>query len=222
MSDKAARLARLVEKRRREVWPGYTSVGDYHGGVYDADFVCPYSRSACNLDARIMIMLQDWISHDAISRPVDRDMLNHGQLPHLPTNRNLKRLLRDTFGLALEDTYATDLFPFIKPGGMSTAIPVADLRRAAREYALPQIEIIAPELVVCIGLATFNALREACGLKRVNRLELGLRAPFAWGSSRIWCQAHTGGMGFNMRCRGDRTRVDRDWAEMRDAIDWRS
>jgi len=221
MSDKAARMLRLVQKRRNVVWPGYTGVADYHGGAYDADFVCPYSKSACNLDARVMILLQDWISHDAISRPPDDDMVQYGQLPHLPTNRDLKRRLQEAFGLSLADTYATDLFPFVKPGGMSTAIPAGYLRRAAREYAVPQIEIVARELVVCIGLATFNALREACGLRAVRRLDDAISQPFGWGRSRMWCQAHTGAMGFNMRCRGDRQRVSRDWAVMQVRSDGR-
>ena len=220
MSVKAERMRSLVDKRRREVWPGYTRIADYHDGIYEAEHVCPYSKSACNLDARIMVMLQDWISHDAISAPVDENMVRHGQLPHLPTNRNLKRLLLQTFGLSLGETFATDLFPFIKPGGMSTYIPTRDLRRAAREYGLPQIEIVSPELVVCIGLATFNAVRSACGLDAVRPLGAAIDQPFRWKETHVWCQAHTGGMGYNMRSRGDPTRVAADWARMRDAVGW--
>ncbi|GHA72174.1 hypothetical protein [Cognatilysobacter bugurensis] len=217
-SEKAQRLAPLVEKRRREVWPGYTGLGEYHDGAYEGDYVCPYSKSACNLDAPVMVLLQDWISHDAISQPIDPDMVRHGQLPKLATNRNLKRLLMQTFGLSLADIYATDLFPFVKPGGMSSRIPAAHLRRAAREFALPQIEVVAPALVICLGLATFNALREACGLKSVRPLDAAIEQPFGWRNSRIWCQAHTGGMGFNNRSRGDPGRVAGDWRRMRDSM----
>lgn len=213
-SGKALRLAQLVEKRRREVWPGYSGIGEYHDGAYEGDYVCPYSKSASNLDASVMLLLQDWISHEAISRPLDPDMVRHGQLPHLATNRNLKRLLLETFGLSLQDTYATDLFPFVKPGGMSARIPQRDLRRAAHEYAIPQIEIIAPRVMVCLGLATFNAVREACGLRRAPSLEAAIGEPFTLGKSRIWCQAHTGRMGFNNRSRGDPSRVARDWWRM--------
>jgi hypothetical protein len=55
--------------------------------------------------------------------------------------------LKEHFGLTRGDIYSTNPFPFIKPGGMSSAIPRKDLGRAARELGWPQIEIIAPALL---------------------------------------------------------------------------
>ena len=44
---------------------------------------------------------------------------------------------------------------------MTEKIPVSDLERAAREFALPQIEIIEPDIAVCLGKDCFDALRVA-------------------------------------------------------------
>ena len=125
------------------------------------------------------------------------------------------RLLRDTFGLTLPEVYGTNLFPFVKPGGMSEHIAQKDLESAARQFGLPQIHIVNPALVVCLGLETFNALRRACDLSDVRPLDLAIRKPFNIGAIRVWCQAHTGAIGHNNRNKGGIDRVSQDWLRMK-------
>jgi restriction system protein len=112
----------------------------------------------------------------------------------------------------LADVYGTNLFPFIKKGGMSSSIPMNDLIRAAKEFALPQIRIVRPKLIVCLGLNTFNALRIACKHPPVQRMNEAIASPFTFDESRIWCQAHTGARGQNNR---GRERVAEDWRKMK-------
>ena len=84
-----------------------------------------------------------------------------GHDPNLLTNRRLVGWLRAYFGLELEETYGTNLFPFIKPGGMSAPIAPSLLKKAAARFALPQIKIVNPRVVICFGLATYNAIAAA-------------------------------------------------------------
>jgi hypothetical protein len=70
---------------------------------------------------------------------------------------------------------------------VSSSIPPRDLIRAALEFALPQIEIVSPSLVICLGLVTFDALRRANGLAWVGKMESAIDAPFTVGNSRVWC-----------------------------------
>ena len=84
----------------------------------------------------------------------------------------------------------------------------------ARKYALPQIRIVQPSLAVCLGFNSFSAVLVAAGRPRVRGLEAAIRSPFDLGSTRVWCQAHTGQMGANNRNRGGINRVDDDWAAM--------
>lgn len=44
---------------------------------------------------------------------------------------------------------------------MGSNIAMADLLRAAEEFAVPQIEIIQPKIVICLGLNSFNAIRKS-------------------------------------------------------------
>jgi len=224
--DKCAELLKLVEKRRqRDILPEYGRLADYGNGAFDVncDYVSPYSKGAHNHDADVMIMLQDWSSDDALRRSSGPSEL--GRDPNLPTNRTLDRLLSDTLGLRLEDTYATNLFPFIKGRGLSTRIPFADLVLAAKEFALPQIRIVAPRLVVCLGKNTFNAIRVAAsqnGLAhesdRCRTMEDAINAAFTveleGRKVAIWAQAHTGAWGQSNRNRGVPGRTSDDWMKM--------
>lgn len=211
--DKRAALQQLAINRQQARWPGYTNIGDFHGGAYECLHVCPYTKSAGNVDAAIMVMLQDWASEDWLNGELDEHARQHGYSDRLPTNRNLIRLLQANFRMPLWRTYATDLFPFIKPGHMGRKIPRRDLVRAAMEFALPQVRIVNPKLVICLGLQTYNALRKACGLTHLRRLAEAIDAPYTFQTARIWCQAHTGGRGQAMR---GRLKVLEDWARMKE------
>ena len=87
----------------------------------------------------------------------------------------------------------------------------ADLAATARLFGLPQIEVVQPLLVICLGLEAFNAIREACAQVRVKSLEQAIEGPFRHSGTKIWCQAHTGARG--QRSRGA-VKVGTDWSRM--------
>lgn len=214
--DKRSRLRALARVRQATRWAGYTSIGDYQDGVYECDFVSPYTKTAGNVDAEVMVMLQDWSSRDELMRGLDEQTKRLGYAPTQSTSRNLERLVNATFGLPLSDIYGTNLFPFVKPGKTSARIRERDLSRAAREFALPQVEIVNPTLVICLGLATFDALRRALHLPSAGRMEASINSPFTVGGSLVWCQAHTGALGTMNRNRGGGDRVSEDWMKMKE------
>jgi hypothetical protein len=155
-------LAELARRRKADRLNGYANIADFDGGIYDqGDFVSPYTRGAGAVDSPIMIVLQDWASEDylkAISEPVKKQALEYGRALNLRTNTNLERLLELAFKLGLKDVYATNLFVFVKRGGMSTNIPKKDLVFCAKTYTIREIEIVKPRIVICVGAVTYNAL----------------------------------------------------------------
>ena len=204
----------LVRKRMASTPDGYMGVAEFHDGAYECCYVSPYTKAAKNLDSKVFIILQDWISADVLAGPIIPEAVSGGRIPTLPTNRNLDKLLRETIGLRIDETYATNLFPFIKPGGMSSSIPFRALRASARSYALPQIEILAPRLVVALGLVVYNALAVETNNPRKATLAEAIAAPFDIGGSRVWCQAHPGALGQNSRNRFNKNQTTLDWLEM--------
>jgi len=98
---KHSRLLALAKQRQQECWPGYKSLADYFGGVYECDFVSPLTKTAGNVDAVIMVLLQDWSSDDELSQGLDENTLRRGYDPTQPTGRNLQQFLNITFGVSL-------------------------------------------------------------------------------------------------------------------------
>jgi hypothetical protein len=83
--DKTTRLLQLAHRRQRTFWPGYKPLIDYHDGAYECDFVSPYTKSECNVDAAVMIMLQDWSSDERLEGPLNPHAAKLGHTPQLPT-----------------------------------------------------------------------------------------------------------------------------------------
>lgn len=218
-SDKHAQLLELTRKRKATRWEGYTCIGDYHDRKYECDFVSPYTKSAGNVDAEVMILLQDWASEEALSDPVPEDRVRLGYDPWRQTNKRLQSLLRQHFRLELKETYVTNVFPFVKSGSMNASIRSRDLVRAAREFALPQIDIVKPRLAVCLGREAFNAVAKAAGRAPAACLDEAIATPFERGRTQVWCQAHTSSQGTNQRNRGGIKRTAEDWTRMAAALE---
>lgn len=71
--SKPARLLALAKLRQATRWPNYTSIGDYHGGIYECDLVSPFTKAAGIVDSEIMVLLQDWSSEkNELARSVQR------------------------------------------------------------------------------------------------------------------------------------------------------
>lgn len=200
-------LARLRQATRLE---GYACIADFHNGIYECDHVSPFTKSGGNVDADVMIVAQDWSSSNSLSAdPPNRDSVELGYSRRLPTNRNLDDLLDRHFALTRDACYLTNLFPFVKQGGMSAGIKRKDLIYSAKTFTLPEINIVQPNLTICLGLQTFLALRTASGVKGHLKMNEAIGSPFKVGNAVVHCVAHTGALGMNNR---GRAQVERDWA----------
>lgn len=214
VSSKKEALRELARQRQTSRWEPYSCIADYHNGMYDCEHVSPYTKAAGNVDAQVMVLLQDWASHEWLSAPFRPDAAELGHDPSLPTNKNLKELLRAHLDLELTQTYATNLFPFVKPGDMQGSIRPSHLAAAASEFALPQLSLVAPDVVICLGLSTFNALATVLACQRAKTLEDAIANPMKICGMELWCQAHTGNRGQNSRNFRSPGQIARDWNAM--------
>jgi len=220
---KANKLEKLVSLRRQETHPKYRLLHTFDGGRWDFPFVVPWTKSACNLDAKLMVIGQDWASEAFLTTPKyntpERVAARErsGQDEYLATNKRLKSLLHKHFHLDFSQTYATDVLIYIKPGNMSGNVPMIDLQYCAEKYTLEQIRIIKPQMAICLGAKTFNAVRTA--LKKQPGLPFSEACtPTAHtvdtdeSGTRIHAVPHTGGQG-HANAGGDKN-VDEIWARI--------
>lgn len=217
--SKASALFELVSKRRSETRLAYHHLHSFDEGVWDCEYVVPWTKSACNLDAGLMIIGQDWASERFLREPkyntCERTAARRaaGQDEYLPTNRRLKSLLRTHFDLEFAQTYATNVLVFIKPGTMTSNVPMRDMLYCAETYTLPQIRIVRPLMGICLGAKTFNSLRRAL---RLPDLKLGEAcvpsAHTTYNGTEIYGVPHTGGLGHANA--GGMEKVDQTWSRL--------
>jgi hypothetical protein len=223
-TEKKKALRDLAGRRKASRWSGYSNIGDYHDGCYECDEqVSPYTKDAGNVDSDIFVMLKDWLSEKDISKPPDPNpkIRAEGYTPSANTNRNLQELPSTHFdGLQIRQIYATNLFPFVKPGHTSAPIRYSALKQAALEFGIPQINIVRPRLVIVLGVTTFRPLIAARPPIAATEIKIpwpslndAVNNPVDYGSVRIWCQAHTGWGGAH---RGGPKVVQNDWKRMAD------
>jgi len=211
-SDKHQQLLRLGDRRKATRRDGYKCLGDFHNGCFECDYVSPWTKGGKNVDAKVMIVGQDWASADMLERdPPDNQMAVLGFDQDLPTNKNLNELLERYFSLKRGECYLTNLFPFIKQGAASANIPMEDLVWSAREFTREEIRIVSPNLVICLGLRTFHALMRVANLRGSPRMEQAIATSFKLENAMVRCVAHTGAFGTNNR---SRDRVEDDWRKL--------
>jgi hypothetical protein len=213
-------LADLILRRKQARDPKYHALSDFDGGFYDGDFISPWTISACNLDADLMIVAQDWSSAETLesskrSTPAQKEARKRlGHDPDIPTNKNLRALLKRHFDLEFAETYATNLFVFIKPGTISAKIPIEDLAYCAETYTLPEIEIVQPRMVLCLGKDTFNAIQRALGhpMSKLSEASLPTAHTKLRSGAEIYGVPHTGSWG--TKNAGGLDNVDAIWARL--------
>lgn len=121
------------------------------------DWVSPYTKGAHSLNS-ITLVLQDWASDEKLKQGFNPSLQEHGRILNLTTNRRLEEILKAVFGLEIEETYITNVFLFIKSGGMSNTIPAQHFLDCAKQYLRPELEIIKPKLIIALGAQAHNAL----------------------------------------------------------------
>ncbi|SDJ99880.1 restriction system protein [Bradyrhizobium sp. Rc2d] len=222
--NKSAALGELVAKRRNETELAYHHLHSFDQGMWDCEHVVPWTKSACNVDAALILIGQDWASEKFLREPryntSERVSARKaaGQDEYLPTNRRLKSLLRTHFRMEFAQTYATDVLVFIKPGNMTGNVPMKDMLYCAETYTLPQMRIIQPVIAICLGAKTFNSVRRALMLADLKLKEA--HAPPAhtiYNGTEIYGVPHTGGLGHANA--GGMERIDQIWSGLATRFD---
>lgn len=131
------------------------------GGRYDSDHIGPWSRWQANLDAKVMVIGQEWGG-------VARFVRNQGRTQSTnPTNAAIIELLR-SIGIAIgtpeaEDGHAGAVFftntaLCLKQGSLQAAVEAEWFRNCGERFLKPLVELVQPEAIVCLGERAYRAL----------------------------------------------------------------
>lgn len=173
---------------------GFKKVSDFQDGAFDhPDFLTPFTIGAHNINSKLMIVAQDWSSSKWLNNPENLKYASLGRDTTLATNKNLDEYLK-FFNLKFSDVYATNAFIYIKEGNMNAGIKKSFFRDSFELFLLPQIKIINPKIIICLGSMVFNEFRYQAGLKPAP-IKNGHKAPFKFLDAQIFGTFHTGGLG---------------------------
>jgi restriction system protein len=145
----------------------YLNYGQPEDFGYDfRQWISPYTKGA-HATGSVAIVLQDWASADLLAQGVDPVIQTYGRAPSIKTNVYLEQLVQRTLGLALEETYVTNAFPYIKSGSMSSALPSEHVRYTVERFTKPELELAQPRLVLALGRQVSASLRRV-GLAHIE------------------------------------------------------
>lgn len=150
-------------------------------------WVSPYTKSA-NRRGGVALVLQDWASIDGLKGKPDPDIQLYGRTPTLLTNKRLEQLLNRVLSMSLADVYATNAFPFVKAGGMSASLRSSDVRDAVRRFAVRELQLVEPSVVLALGVVAHTTLRD-CGVPCIHLPHPAARIGDISKHETIWREA---------------------------------
>jgi hypothetical protein len=66
--QKREKLLQLAKRRQKDRLLPHRCLADFHNGYYECFHVSPWTVSACNVDADLMLIGQDWASSKLLER----------------------------------------------------------------------------------------------------------------------------------------------------------
>jgi uracil-DNA glycosylase family 4 len=166
--DKGKQYAALVQARKQcRACAELTNPSACREGVFDCDEVGAWSTWQGNLNARLMVVGQDW-------GDVDWFVRERGQSTNTSqTNRTLVKLLgiagehislpRDTKARGV--VFLTNAILCLKDGGAQARVRKDWFANCGARFLRPLIELVRPKVVVGLGQHAYTAILSCYGLK---------------------------------------------------------
>lgn len=161
--SKQTQYQALVAKRKQDpFFPGLLNPSTIDGGQFDCSQIGVWSRWHNDLDAKILLIGQDWGNEVYFCKNRGRDSDDN------PTNKNLKILFSELgyeLGSACPDQpfqnglFFTNAVLGVKLGTMSAPVLIEWVKYCNEHYTKPLIEIIKPQAIICLGLKAYGAMQ---------------------------------------------------------------
>jgi uracil-DNA glycosylase len=205
MSKAEAYAAMVADRKRCRACVGLTNPSEVDSGQHDSEHIGPWSRWQGNLDAKVMVVGQDWGTVKCL-----RD--NLGVEPKgNPTCETLVDLVEELgvkIGLPQADSgqhvaFFTNGILCLKPdeGGLQGNVEKQWFANCGTLFLRRQIEILAPKVVIAVGLEPFRQTLASFSIKSGSTLRpyvTDAEGTLLPNGSRAFAVYHCGARGLNM------------------------
>lgn len=175
-SDGSEAYADLVRARKVcRLCDGLTNPASCADGIYDGDYIGPWSQWQGSLTAVMMIVGQDWGDTAYYIKQRGRDDESNA------TNKMLVELVRST-GLEMNSVFLTNAILCLKEGGLQAPVREQWFANCGPRFLKPTIELIKPKVLVTLGEWAYRSVQKLYSLpplpfrKTVDRQE-GFQLP---------------------------------------------
>ncbi|MCA9972143.1 MAG: uracil-DNA glycosylase family protein [Anaerolineales bacterium] len=135
---------------------------------FDSNEIGPWTRLHGDLNAEIMVVGQDWGDTRYFKTNQGLDDLRN------PTTRMLEQLLQVAgFDVSLQSyeqgnrgLFLTNAILCLKEGGLQAKVESSWFKNCGQRFLRPQIELVAPKIVVALGQRAYEAILVEFGFKR--------------------------------------------------------
>jgi uracil-DNA glycosylase len=159
--DRESQYQALTAMRKKcRLCKELSNPGEARLACFDSDHIGPWSQLHGDLNAKLMIVGQDWGDVDYYLKFKGRDDLKN------PTMRNLETILNHV-GLKLSITsysddnhglFLTNAILCLKKGGLQAKLNRQWIYNCSRVFLRQQIEIVRPLAVVGLGAVAFQSI----------------------------------------------------------------
>ena len=221
--SKQERYAKLVERRKACglcLSTGLTNPSKCEGGAYDqTGHIGPWTQWQGNLNARVMVIAQDWggkdyyVKHKGLEE--DNNATNR-QVCKLLESVNIQiRLPRET----QDDRplFFTNAVLCLKRGLLTGSVKSSWFNNCGSAFLRPQVELVNPKVVVTLGYRAYDALMKAYARPRKALMREAVKSIEELpGGSVLVPVYHPGNNGTRSRSKDDQKN---DWQRVRNALE---
>ncbi|WP_163113718.1 uracil-DNA glycosylase family protein [Bacillus sp. JNUCC-21] len=185
----------VLRRKQCTICQGVKNPAVILNGRYDSNHINPWTKWHGNLNAKVLIIGQDWGHVDAFIR-------NKGQVnPLNPTNNKLIEMLA-LIGIRPEDTYLTNAILCMKETeNLSGRTKSAWYRNCGENFLKYEIEIVNPKIIITLGVKPFRTIKRVYNIRCSNNLGdvIKFEKPIIINEAKWFPVYHIGKLAQNLR-----------------------
>ena len=217
--NKVKRYTELVQKRKNFIFQ--SELVNPSESKFDNNEIEPWASWQNDLNADIVVIGQEFCDYETYIKTEGKVEQFENKFEY-PSNKNLREFLkiigRDPGHPCKPNKQArlffTNSVMALKNGTMSSNFRDKWLKQSREEFLIPLLDIINPNIIICIGGKATKSVSKIYGFKTESLTKMVNKNPIKIHGKKVFAMFHSGGLGIRNRSLNLQTE---DWKKI---INW--